>query len=151
MVRQSPPTSTPPSDPSSRIALSKLFQGFNKYNWLRGVNKPLQWRDYLPISSPKCLTHSSSYKWSEEIKITIKLTQWVDNQRWRTKNDLMICLFTNWRPKISRVLFVLACWRVLESVGELQNELDWSFYSLSSKTSRYSHFWEIRSAGFGIR
>ena len=43
------------------------------------------------------------------------------------------------------------CSCLLESVGELQNELDWSFYSLSSKTSRYSHFWGIRSAGFGIR
>ena len=132
MVRQSPPTSTPPSDPSSRISLSKPFQGFNDYNWLRGVNKPLQQRDYLPISSLKCLTHSNSYKWNEEMKVTIKLTQWVDIQRWRTMNDSMICVL---QVEGSRYhvcfLFLL--------VGELQNELDWSFYSLSSKTNRYSH------------
>ena len=32
------------------------------------------------------------------------------------------------------------CSCLLEIVGELQNELDLSSYSLSSKTSRYSHF-----------
>ena len=144
MVRQSPPTSTPPSDPSSKISLSKPFQGFNDYNWLRGVNELLQQEIISPIFSLKCLTHSNSYKWIEEMKDTMKLTQWVDIQRWRTMNDSMICVL---QIEGSRYhvcfLFLL--------VGELQNELDWSFYSLSSKTSRYSHFWGIRSAIYGIR
>ena len=39
----------------------QAFKASNVYNWLQGVNKPLQQSDYLPISSLKCLTHSNSY------------------------------------------------------------------------------------------
>ncbi|KAK9184519.1 hypothetical protein WN943_024869 [Citrus x changshan-huyou] len=48
-----------------------------------------------------------------------------------------------------------APWKGLDSeilkqiVGELQNELDLSFYSLSSKTIRYSHFGRNRITGYG--
>ena len=34
-------------------------------------------------------------------------------------------------------------------VGELENELDLSLYSLSSKTSRYAHFGRNRITGYG--
>ena len=34
-------------------------------------------------------------------------------------------------------------------VGELQNELDLSSYSLSSKTNRYAHFGHNRIADYG--
>ena len=34
-------------------------------------------------------------------------------------------------------------------VGEVENELDLSLYSLSSKTSRYAHFGCNRIAGYG--
>ena len=41
------------------------------------------------------------------------------------------------------------CSFLLEIVGELQNELDLSSYSLTSKTSRYAHFGRNRITGYG--
>ena len=38
-----------------------LSKASTVYNWLQGVNEPLQQRDYLPISSLKYLTHSNTY------------------------------------------------------------------------------------------
>ena len=40
----------------------QAFKASNVYNWLQGVNEPLQQRDYLSISSLKCLTHSNTHK-----------------------------------------------------------------------------------------
>ena len=126
MVWQSLPTSTHPSDPSLRISLSKPSKASNVYNWLQGVNEPLQQRDYLPISSLKCLTHSNTHNWDEELKIAIKTLLKSRYTNWRTKDHSRFYDLWN-KSSINVVCFFIFLAR------ELENELDLSLYSMSSK------------------
>ena len=48
----------------------------------------------------------------------------------------------------SSIYVVCTCSCLLEIVGEIENELDLSSYSLSSKTSRYAHFGRNRITGY---
>lgn len=142
MVWQSPPTSTPQSDPSLRIPLSKPFHGFKDYNWLRGVNKPLQQRDY-PSNLFTQVSHTLKLlqlRWiNEGYNETHSMSRY---SKMKNKKRFNVCFPQVLRLKISRVLFVLACWRSWKWVG-------FEFYSLSSKTSRYSHFGRNRITGYG--
>lgn len=76
------------------------------------------------------------------MKVIMKLTQWVNIQKWRTRKDSMF-VFRKFDGSKYHVCFLF----LLD--GELENELDLSSYSLSSKTSRYTHFGRNRITGYG--
>ena len=132
-VRQSPPTSTPPSTPGLRISLSKPFQGFKRLQ----LTSRCQWifttRDYLSNLFTPSVSHTCTLTiWCEMKNTTINLSlrvdiqiiaQWWFNKWWFTKWKLNICCVH---------LFMLA-WVT-------KNELVLSLYSLNSKTSRYALF-----------
>ena len=62
VVQQSLPTSTPPSNPSLRISLSSIPRLQKLTIDFQGVNKRLQQRDYLSISSTKCFSYLYTHK-----------------------------------------------------------------------------------------
>ena len=137
VVRQSPPTSTPPSTPGLRISLSKPFQGFKRLQLTSRCQWTFTTRDYLSNLFTPSVSHTCTLTIWWEMKITtMKLSLRVDiqieEQRWFTKLKLNICCVH---------LFLLA--------KITKNELVLSLYSLSSKTSRYAHFGHNRLAVYG--
>ena len=57
VVRQSPPTSTPPSKLSLKISLSKPPKASNAYNWLPRCQWTFTTRDYLQSLHPSLSQH----------------------------------------------------------------------------------------------
>ena len=139
VVRQSPPTSTPPSTPGLRISLSKPFQGFKRLQLTSRCQWTFTTRDYLSNLFTPSVSHTCTLTIWWEMKITtMKLSLRVDiqieeqrwfNKWWFTKLKLNICCVH---------LFLLA--------KITKNELVMSLYSLSSKTNHYAHFGHNRLA-----
>ena len=139
VVRQSSPTSTPPSTPGLRISLSEPFQCFKRLQLTSRCQWTFTTRDYISNLFTPSVSHTCTLTiWWEMINTTINLSLRVDiqieEQRWFkewwfTKLKLNICCV---------LLFLLAF--------VPKNELALSLYSLNSKTSRYSHSGRIRLA-----
>ena len=144
VVRQSSPTSTPPSNPNLKISLSKPPKVSNAYNWLPRC----QWIFTTKRLSPNLFTQvSHTFKhsqiwWGNENYNKNSLKEYI--YKLKNKDDLMNNDLRNESSiNVVCLLFLLA--------RELENESDLSLYSLSLKTSRYAHFGDNRLTVYGIQ
>ena len=130
VVRQSPPTSTPPSTPGLRISLSEPFQGFKCLQLTSRCQWTFTTRDYLSNLFTSSVFHTCTLTIWWEMKITtMKLSLRVDiqieEQRW----------FNKWW--VTKLKLNICCVHLFMLAWVTKNELVLSLYSLNSKTSRY--------------
>ena len=107
-----------------------LSKASNVYNWLQGVNEPLQQEIISPISSPQVfptLVHSQIDKrWKLQHKLSLRVDMQLIAQQWFNQ-----WWFTFWKLNICYMILYLL-------VFNLRKKFGLSFYREIPKTSRYS-------------